>query len=200
LIVNENNYNKLKDHLDMKRGTIIMIIGAVLFFLGIAISILWAGSFFKTILNQSILLTSISIPASTFNNNTLQINDLVHPIILQLHMEKDNNPANNDTAINNIRETVKDPTGKILSQSNISKEFTASIKPTVEGLYTLSLYNSGNLPVKIGGVFAPIQFLNQNNQVNINFFSGAIIGIILIIIGILTFIVGLIIAILDRRK
>jgi subtilase family serine protease len=117
-------------------------------------------------------------------------------------MEKDNNPANNNTAaaINSIREIVKDPTGKTLSQSNISKEFTISIKPTVEGLYTLSLYNSGNLPVKIGGVFAPIQFLNQNNQVNINFFSGAIIGIVLIIIGILTFIVGLIIAILDRRK
>ncbi|MGN6559082.1 MAG: hypothetical protein ACTHJ2_01000 [Candidatus Nitrosocosmicus sp.] len=184
----------------MKRGTIIMIIGAVLFFLGIAISVLWAGSFFKTILNQSILLTSISIPASSSNNNTLQVNDLTHPIILQLHMEKDNNLANNNSAFNNIRETVKDPTGKILSQSNISKEFTASIKPTVEGLYTLSLYNSGNLPVKIGGVFAPIQFLNQNNQVNINFFSGAIIGVILIIIGILTFIVGLIIAILERRK
>lgn len=177
-----------------------MIIGAVLFFSGISISILWAGSFFKTLLNQSILLTSISIPASTFNNNTLQVNDLAHPIILQLHMEKDNNTTNNNTATNNIRETVKDPTGKILSQSNISKEFTVSIKPTVKGFYTLSLYNPGNLPVKIGGVFAPIQFLNQNNQVNLNFFSGAIIGIVLIIVGILTFIVGLIIAILDRRK
>ena len=184
----------------MKRGTIMMIVGAVLFFSGISISILWAGSFFKTILNQSILLTSISIPASTFNNNTLQVNDLAHPIILQLQVEKDNNPANNNPTPNNIREIVKDPTGKTLSQSNISKEFMVSIKPTVEGLYMLSLYNPGNLPVKIGGVFAPIQFLNQNNQVDINFFSGAIIGIVLIIIGILTFIIGLIIAILDRRK
>ena len=185
----------------MKRGTIIMIIGAVLFFSGISISILWAGSFFKTLLNQSILLTSISIPASTFNNNTLQVNDLDHPIILQLQVEKDSNTAtNNNTTTISIRQTVKDPTGKILSQSNISKEFTVSIKPTVKGFYTLSLYNPGNLPVKIGGVFAPIQFLNQNNQVNLNFFSGAIIGIVLIIVGILTFIVGLIIAILDRRK
>src|SRR5690348_14069469 len=169
----ENIYNKSKVHLAMKTGTIVMIIGAVLFFLGIAISILWTGSFFKTILNQSILITSISIPASTFNNNTLQVNDLDHPIILQLHIEKDNNTA---ATINNIRETVKDPTGKVLSQSNISKEFTLSIKPTVEGLYTLSLHNSGDLPVKIDGVFAPIQFLNQNNQVNVNFFSDAIIG------------------------
>jgi len=56
------------------------------------------------------------------------------------------------------------------------------------------------LPVKIGGVFGSVQFLNQNNQVNFNFFNGAIIGVILIIIGILTFIVGLIIAIMDRKR
>jgi subtilase family serine protease len=193
-----------------------MIIGAILFFLGIIVSILWAGSFFKTLLNQGMFLADISIPSSSFNNNTLQINDIDHPIILQLHLEKDgidsekassssNNISNNNnettTSTNNlIREVVKDPNGKVLSQSNISKEFTTSIKPTIQGLYTLSLLNSGNLPVKIGGVFGSAQFLNQNNQVNFSFFNGAIIGVILIIIGILTFIVGLIIAIMDRKR
>ena len=58
-----------------------MIIGAILFFSGIIVSILWAGSFFKTLLNQGMFLADISIPASSFNNNTLQINDIDHPII-----------------------------------------------------------------------------------------------------------------------
>jgi subtilase family serine protease len=193
-----------------------MIIGAILFFSGIIVSILWAGSFFKTLLNQGMFLADISIPASSFNNNTLQINDIDHPIIIQLHLEKDRIDSenvsssssnisnnNNETTTSNIgliREVVKDPNGKVLSQSNISKEFTTSIKPTVQGAYTLSLYNFGNLPVKIGGVFGSAQFLNQNNQVNFSFFNGAIIGVILIIIGILIFIVGLIIAIMDRKR
>ena len=36
-----------------------------------------------------------------------------------------------------MREIVKDPTGKVLSQSNVSKGFTASIKPTVQRVYIL---------------------------------------------------------------
>ena len=132
-----------------------MIIGAVLFFSGIIVSILWAGSFFKTLLNQGMFLADISIPASSFNNNTLQINDIDHPIIVQLHLEKDgidsekapsssNNINNNNNAkptttstINYLKEIVKDPNGKVLSQSNVSKGFTASIKPTVQRVYIL---------------------------------------------------------------
>ena len=150
------------------------------------------------------LLADISIPSSSFNNNTLQINDIDHLIFLKLHLEKDginlektpsssNNINNDDNATTtsttgHIIEIVKDPNDKVLSQSNISKEFTTSIKPTVQGVYILSLYNFGNLPVKIGGVFGSAQFINQNNQVNFNFFNGIIIGIILVIIGILIFI------------
>ena len=148
------------------------------------------------------LLADISIPASSFNNNTLQINDIDHLIFLKLHLEKDgidsekasspNNINNNNNATTSmtgfIREFVIDPNGKVLSQSNISKEFTASIKPTVQGVCILSLYNFGNLPVKIGGVFGFAQFINQNNQVNFNFFNGVIIGITLVIIWILIFI------------
>ena len=58
------------------------------------------------------ILADISIPASSFNNNTLQINDIDHPIFLQLHLEKDGvnlenasssqNNINNDDNYNNI--------------------------------------------------------------------------------------------------
>ena len=168
------------------------------------------------ILNQGMLLADISIPVSSFNNDALQINDIDHPILVQIHIEKDgsdsekmsissNNIDNNvnvstTSTTSHIREIVKDPNDKILSQNNVSKDFTALIKPTVQGVYTLSLYNFANLPVKIGGVFGSAQFINQNNQVNFNFFNGVIIGAILIIIGVLTFIVGLIIAIMDRKR
>src|SRR3954454_15597184 len=98
------------------------------------------------------LLADISIPISSFNNNTLQINDINNPIFLQLHLEKDginlektpsssNNINNDDNATTtsttgHIIEIVKDPNDKVLSQSNVSKGFTASIKPTVQGGYT----------------------------------------------------------------
>jgi tetrahydromethanopterin S-methyltransferase subunit E len=111
-----------------------------------------------------------------------------------------NDNATTTSTTGHIGEIVKDPNGKVLSQSNVSKGFTAPIKPTVQGVYILSLYNFGNLPVKIGGVFGYTQFISQNNHINFNFFNGIIIGIILIIIGILTFIIGLIIAIMGRKR
>jgi hypothetical protein len=61
-----------------------------------------------------------------------------------------NDNATTTSTTGHIIEIVKDPNDKVLSQSNISKGFTASIKPTVQGVYILSLYNFGNLPVKIG--------------------------------------------------
>src|SRR3954447_13399323 len=103
------------------------------------------------------LLADISIPDSFFNNNTLQIIDIDHPIFLQLHLEIDGvNLDNTSSSVNNINnddnatttsttghigEIVKDPNGKVLSRSNVSKGFTALIKPTVQGVYILSLYN-----------------------------------------------------------
>src|SRR3954468_947370 len=109
----------------LRRGYIIMIIGAILFFSEIIVSILWTGSFFKTLLNQGMFLADISIPASSFNNNTLQINDIDHPILVQIHVEKDgsdsekmsissNNIDNNvnvstTSTTSHIREIVKDP-------------------------------------------------------------------------------------------
>jgi hypothetical protein len=52
----------------------------------------------------------------------------------------------NNTAIKHLRETVNDDWN--LSHSNISKEFTISIKPKVEGLYMLSLSASGTCLLK----------------------------------------------------
>ena len=185
----------------LKRGYIILIVGAILFFSGIIISILWASSFFNAFLGKTVLLADVSIPESSSINNTLQIDDLEHPIMLQLHFEnKDNNGSNGNNTAKQIMETVQDPNGKILSQNNFSKEFSATIKPTIEGKYILSVYNYGNTSANMGGVFGPFQFINQNNQVSFSFFNGVIIGIVLIVLGILTLFVGIIVAIMDRRR
>jgi hypothetical protein len=159
--------------------------------------------FFCTFLGKTVLLADVSISPSSSINNTLQIDDLGHPILLQIHNENDDNNDNTNTSTattKQIRETVQDPNGKILSQSNISEEFSTTINPTVQGKYLLSLYNHGNISTNIGGIFGPIQFINQNNQVSFSFFNAVIIGAILAILGILTLFVGLIVVIMDRTR
>jgi hypothetical protein len=95
---------------------------------------------------------------------------------------------------------VKDPVGTMLSQNTFSKQFFSTFRATTQGTYALIISNLGSNPVKVGALFGPATFVNENNQININLFGGVIAGIALVIIGIITLIAGIMILILDRRK
>jgi hypothetical protein len=182
----------------LKRGYIILIIGAVLLISGTVISIFWAGSFVTSFLRQGVILSNVAIAPSATGSNTIQVSDVNHPIALQIRIESSSTTSGQAP---NLREVVKDSTGKILSQNNFSKQFFTTFKPTVQGTYTLLISNLGSAPIRIGALFGSASFVNEgNNQVNVNFFSGIISGIILVVIGIITIIAAIIILILDRRK
>jgi hypothetical protein len=191
----------------LQRGYIILIIGAALLISGIVISALWAGSFASSFLRQGIILSDVAVLPSRSASNAIRVTDISHPIALQIHFESSNigsqdGQVSNTTTSNNIglREVVKDPVGKILSQNTFSKQFFTTFKPTTQGIYTLVISNLGSNPVKVGALFGPATFVNENNQININLFGEIIAGIALVVIGIITLIAGIIILILDRRK
>jgi hypothetical protein len=132
---------------------------------------------------------------------------------LQIHFEShsgngisvnsQNGQANTTTSNNNnnsLREVVRDSNGRILSQNDLSKQFFTTFKPTIPGTYTLVISNLGSNPVRVAALFGSATFVNENNQININLFTGVIAGLVLIGIGIITLIAGIIIVILDRRK
>ena len=181
----------------LQRGYIVLIVGAVLFISGAVISIFWAGSFVTSFLHQGVILSNVAVAPSSTGSYTIQVNDISHPIALQTRIESSSTTGQ----AANLREVVKDSNGKVLSQNDFSKQFFTTFKPTVPGAYTLLISNLGSAPVRIGALFGSASFVNDGNrQVNINFFSGVIAGIILVIIGIITIIAGIIILILDRRK
>ena len=197
----------------LQRGYIILIIGAGLLISGIVISALWAGSFARSFLRQGIILNDIALAPSGSASNTIRVTDISHPIALQVHFESHSETSSGSSSIssqnrqssstsNNIslREVVKDPVGKTVSQNTFSKQFLTTFKAPTQGIYTLTISNLGSNPVKVGALFGPATFVNENNEINFNLFGGVIAGIALIIIGIIALIAGLIIIILDRRK
>lgn len=196
----------------LQRGYIILIIGAALLISGVVVSVFWAGSFASSFLSQGVILNHLAIPPSGSANNTIQVTDISHPIALQIHFEShsgngisvnsQNGQANTTTSNNNnsLREVVRDSNGRILSQNDLSKQFFTTFKPTIPGTYTLVISNLGSNPVRVAALFGSATFVNENNQININLFTGVIAGLVLIGIGIITLIAGIIIVILDRRK
>lgn len=197
------NYNNIPcafTKVMLQRGYIVLIVGSALFISGAIISIFWASFFVTSFLHQGVILSNVAVAPSTTGTNTILVNDVSHPIALQIRIDS-SSATIGQAAAANLREVVKDSTGKVLSQDDFSKQFFTTVKPTVPGAYTLLISNLGSAPVRIAALFGSASFVNEsNNQFNVNFFTGVITGIILVIIGIMTIIAGIVILILDRRK
>lgn len=181
----------------MQRGYLILIVGGALLTLGIAISLIWAGSLSSRIINQNTILNGVSIYPSGSANAITQVNDLSRPLSLVISLDSNHNAGQANPI---LRETVRNPNGNIISTKDFTNQFFTIIKPDVIGKYTLSINNLGGSLVSIGILFGNLPFVGQNNQLNVNFFAGLVTGGVLTISGIIALIAGLVVVIVDRRK
>jgi hypothetical protein len=177
----------------LKRGYIILIAGGVLLIAGIVISAVWAGSFAGQLLQENTIIGQTVVRPSESINATLQVNDKTRPISLALHFEPESGNIS-------LRETVMDPSGRVVNTNEFLKDFFTTFKVNTVGNYTLTISNKGSSQVNVDGIFGYIPFVGKNNQVNFSPLNGIIIGIILFIIGIIALIVGIVFAIIDRRR
>jgi len=189
----------------LQRGYIILIIGGALLISGIVISALWVGSFAGRFLRENTILNSVSIRPSGLVNSTFQVMDTSRPVSLAIHVERSNNNINPGTGQrqipnNTLRETVRNPNGLVMTSNEFTKQFFTTFKPDITGKYIATIQNLGNTTVSTGVLVGNLPFIGANNQVNVNFFGGIIVGVILIIAGIIVLIAGVIVLILDRRK
>lgn len=191
----------------LQRGYIILIIGAALLIAGIVISMIWAGSFANSFLRQGMILNDVALAPSTSGRNTIRLTDIAHPIALQIHFESQNSNTNSSQTSNtavgrhvSLNEIVKDPADKILSNTTFSRQFFTTLKPTAQGTYTLIISNLGSDTIKVGALFGPATFLNEENQINFDILGGVIAGLSVAVLGILALIAGIIVLIIDRRK
>lgn len=184
----------------MKRGYVVLIIGAALLISGIVISILWAVPFAGTILRENTILSGVSIkPAGSVNVYT-QVIDASLPVSLGIHVERNNSTTGGQVPSNILRETVRNPNGIIMTSNEFSRQFFTTFKPDITGRYTVTVSNLGNGPVSIGVIAGNLPFIGANNKVNFGLLGGIIVGGILIVVGIIILIAGIIVVIMDRRK
>ena len=192
----------------LQRGYIILIIGAALLISGIIISALWAGSFAGTFIRENTILSGVPIRPSTSVSTFIQITDISRPVSLAINVERDKGgtPSGSTSggegqiSNNNLRETVRNPNGFIMTSNEFTKQVFTTFKPDITGKYTITVYNLGNSPVSIGVLVGNLPFVGTTNQVDINSLGGIIAGVFLIITGIIFMIAGIIVLALDRRR
>ena len=172
----------------LKRGYIILIAGGALVVAGIVISAAWAGPFVGQFMQENSFIDQAAVGPSETINATLQVNDISRPIAAGLHIEP-------ESANVILRETVRDPGGRVVNTNEFSKEFFTTFKVNSTGKFTLTVSNQGTSPVNVDVLFGyiPFGFVRENNQVDLSPLNG-------IIIGVISLIVGIVFVIIDRRR
>jgi hypothetical protein len=180
----------------LKRGYIILIIGAGLLVTGLVLSIFSVGSFAGQFMRENIVLSKAIVSPSEPVNVILQVNDTARPVSVALHSSEV------ESANVSFRESIQDPSGRIVNTNEFSETFFTTFKPNMTGEYTLLISHLGSNPINIDGVFGFIPFTGSggNEKANLSSLNSIVTGVIVFIIGIIVLIAGIIIAILDRRR
>jgi hypothetical protein len=178
----------------LKRGYIILIAGGVLLVTGFVLSIFSVGSFAGQFMRENIVLSETIVSPSEPVNVILHVNDTTRPVSVALRSEV-------ESANISLRESIRDPNGRIVNTNEFSKDFFTTFKPNTTGEYTLLISNLGPIDVNIDGIFGFIPFVGGvDDQVNLSSLNSIVTGVIVFIVGIIALIAGIIIVILDRRR
>ena len=177
----------------LKRGYIILIVGAIMLVTAVVISALSVGSFAGQFMRDNIVISHAAIRPSESVTAILQVNDTRRQVSLALHSETESTNAI-------IRETIRDPISKIVNAKEFPKNYFTTFKPNTTGNYTLTITNLATGIINIDGVFGFLPFVGENQQVNSGPLNIITIGAILFFIGIVVLIIGVVFVIVDRRR
>jgi hypothetical protein len=186
------------------RGYIVLIVGGVLFVAGIIIVAVWAIPFASTFLQGNTLINQVSIEPGRLIQATREVTDLSRPVTVAVHVQT-------PQGVVRLIETVKDPSGIIVSNNEFSANLFTTFQPQNTGDHILNITNAGGAPVTIDAMFGYIPFITagstpseQGGQplpgVDLSSLSLVIVGGVLTTIGFFTIIAGIVIVVIDSRR
>jgi hypothetical protein len=212
----------------LREYNIILIIGGALFVAGIIVAAIWAIPFASTLLRENILINQVSIDPGRSVEETTQVIDVSRPITVAIHVgrpeeagppeeEEDGEQqqvSQREQAVLRLIETVKDPSGAIMSTKEFSTDLFTTFRPQNIGNYTLNISNAGPRQVTIDATFGYMPFMTSTalhsseddvlgqplTGVDISSLSVVIVAGTLTAIGFFTIVAGIIKVMIDGRK
>jgi uncharacterized membrane protein len=188
----------------IRRGYIILIIGGVLFVAGIIIAAIWAIPFASTFLQGNTLINQVSIEPGRLVQATTEVTDLSRPVTVAIHVQT-------SQGVVRLIETVKDPSGSVVSNNEFSANLFTTFQPQNTGNHILNITNAGVSPVTIDAMFGYMPFITSATPpseqvgqpipgVDLSSLSLVIAGGVITTIGFFTIIAGIVIVVIDSRK
>jgi hypothetical protein len=177
----------------MKRGYIVLLAGTGSFIIGILIFLIFAELRGAT---DPLLMEDI-----------VQVNQTVGPYeSVQISGHRTNTQSNFSLIISSepsdviLRAQIRDPKGKTISINEFRDQFFGSFKPESAGDYVAVISNRGASPATVEAMLSQIPVFAENDENQLSFLYGILVGMILAIIGILFLVGGGVILIIDKRR
>jgi hypothetical protein len=175
----------------LKRGHYIIIGGAVLFAIGIAVVVVWALPIAEQIQKETAFMQREQLNPGESESLSLEVTDTSKPLSVFV--------SSTDTTVP-LAIGVTSPEGEILLDSDFTENTVMSAEPTVAGSYALRITNEGQSATSIDAIFGRLPAIGENNQVAFETFGGVLAGIGIVIAGVIVMIAGVAIVIVDRRR
>jgi hypothetical protein len=215
----------------IRRGYIILVIGGALFIAGIILAAVWAIPFASTFLQENTLVNQVSIEPGRSVQATTQVTDVARPVTVAIHIQRpgeggageegdgqqqqQQHQVPQEQGLVRLIETVKDPSGTVVSSNEFSTNLFTTFQPQSTGNHVLNITNAGTSPVTIDATFGYMPFITAASPptptsyavvsqpipgVDLSSLSVVIVGGVLTTVGFFTIIAGIVIVVIDSRK
>lgn len=186
----------------MQRGYIVLISGGALFAIGLAVSVAWGMQFAGIFLQDNTLVNAVSVEPGRSVDATRQVTDTSRPLTVAINIRGIDDSSGRLREDIRLIETVKAPSGAIVSTNEFSGNLFTSFRPEQTGNYVLTITNAGTEAVTVDGTFGYMPFVGvvDGQQVDFGQLAGIIAGGALTAIGFFTIIAGIVVVIVDRPK
>src|SRR5215475_2513348 len=101
----------------IKRGYIVLMAGGVLFVIGIAISIVWAGQFASVFLQDNTLVSKVLVQPGKSVESTKDVTDASRPLSVGIHIQGANGSGNQLHSNVAMVETVTNQSGAVVNRN-----------------------------------------------------------------------------------
>jgi hypothetical protein len=175
----------------LKRGYIVVIAGAVIFVIGIVVTVAWALPIADQIRREAAVLQGEQVNPGESESLSLRVTDTSRPLSVVV------TSANPDVQLQAILET---PDGKTALNSTFAKNTILTADPEVAGTYKLTVTNVDQSGTSVDVVFGHLPGVEENNQVAFEAYGGALAGFGMIIAGIIVMIGGGVLVVIEKRR
>lgn len=173
----------------MKRGYYILIAGAVIFALGIALTLVWALPIAEQLQRDTRILQGFPLVTGQSTNIQFEVTDPAKPLSIVIS-------AGNPIAMSAV---LVDPDGREIMNREFHETFAEGARPSATGTYKLTITNESSTDTTVDVVFGHIPGVGEDT-VDSGAFSGVITGASIIIVGVMAMIGGMVVTVLDRHK